>query len=464
MYKKRRILIVGAGVAGKELLKELNKNLKLYKVVGFVDDDEGKANKKVGQVKILGTTKDLAKIIKDKKISEVLIALPSAEGDSIKRIVEVCSKQKVIFKIIPRVLEIILGRVKLPHLRELELEDLLGRPIVRSDQEKYFDYFKGKKILITGAAGSIGSELCRQLIQFNIKQLICFDIWENGLFELGQQLSPDNCVFLVGNIRDNKKLELVFVKYKPDIVFHAAAFKHVPLMQENPDEAIQNNIFGTFNLAKVATKFKTRRFINISTDKAADPSSIMGTTKLIAERIVGNFNNKNTKFSSVRFGNVLGSQGSVIPTFKKQIARGGPVTITHPHMTRYFMTIPEAVQLVLEASLLGEGGETFVLDMGQPIKIDEMARLLIRLSGLVPDEDIKIKYTGIRPGEKLTEILYTGSETLEKTLNEKIYKIKKNDEIYKLPEILKELKKLTYSKNRADLVHFLRKIAPNLQD
>lgn len=466
MYKERKILIIGAGVAGRELLKELKKNLKLYKVIGFIDDDEKKLGKKIGQFEVLGTTVNLAKIIKAKKINEVLIAVPSAEGSSIKRIIEICSKQRVTFKIIPRVLEIILGNVKLPHLREVELEDLLGRQIVRSDQDKYLYYFKNKKILVTGAAGSIGSELCRQLIQFNLKRLIAFDIWENGLFELDSQLASDRNIFIpvVGSIQDKKKLENVFLKYSPDIIFHAAAYKHVPLMQENPDEAVKNNVFGTLNLAMTAAESETEKFINISTDKAADPSSVMGATKLLAERIVASLNNKHTKFGSVRFGNVLGSQGSVIPTFKKQIAMGGPVTVTHPEMTRYFMTIPEAVQLVLEASLLVEGSETFVLDMGQPIKIDEMARLLIRLSGFDPDKEIKIVYTGIRPGEKLSEVLYTSFEILGKTQNEKIYALKQKKNFENLKNIIRELEKLTYSKNKADLIHFLRKIAPNLQD
>lgn len=465
----RKVLIIGAGVAGRELLGALNKNLsKVFKVIGFIDDDPKKANKKIKGVRVLGGIDSLEKSVKKHKVEEVFIALPSVEGETIKRIIEACNKQKIVFKIVPRILEIVLGKVNLQQIREVRIEDLLGRPIIRSDQKKFIDFFEGKKILVTGAAGSIGSELCRQLVQFNLRKLVCLDVWESGLFDLESQLKnfPGvNFEIVVGNIQDVKKIDYTFAKFKPDYIFHAAAYKHVPLMQENPDESVKNNVFGTKNLADSASKHSVKKFINISTDKAAAPSSIMGTTKLLAEKIVQSANSKkSTKYISVRFGNVLDSQGSVVPIFRKQILNGGPVTVTDPRMSRFFMTIPEAVQLVLEASILGEGGEIFVLDMGQPVKIDDLARLMIQLSGFLPEREIKIKYTGKRPGEKFTEILNTDDEFLEKTGNEKVFLIKQGtlkDE--NLNYILNSLKKMTYSKKAEDIVHFLRRIAANLQ-
>ena len=466
-----KVLIVGAGIAGKELLIQLDKNLKgVFEIAGFIDDDSKKLGKRIKSIRVLGVINDLEKIIRKENIKEVLIALPSAEGETIKRIIEACSKQKVVFKIVPRILEIVLGKVKLQQVREVRIEDLLGRPIVRSSQKKFLGFFKNKKIIVTGAAGSIGSELCRQLIQFNLKKLICLDSWENGLFELDSQLKEfpgENCEIIVGNIQDVGKVQSVFAKFKPDFVFHAAAYKHVPMMQSNPDEAIKNNVFGTRNLSEAALKSKAKKFVNISTDKAADPSSIMGTTKLLAEKIVQNANSKNsTKFISVRFGNVLDSQGSVVPIFRKQILNGGPITITDPKMSRYFMTIPEAVQLVLEASILGKGEEIFVLDMGQPVRIEDLARLMIKLSGFLPDEEIKIKYIGKRPGEKLSEILSTDREYLEKTSNEKIFAIKydKTFDNNHIHMIINQLEKMVYSKNSSNLVNFLKSLAPNLQN
>lgn len=467
--KLDKVLIVGAGVAGRELLRELRKNLNnVFEVVGFIDDDAKKDKKIIRGVKVLGGSQKLAGIIKRKKVDEVFIAIPSAEGSSIKKIVDECSKQKVVFKIVPRVLEIILGQVKLPQVRELRIEDLLGRPIIRSDQKKFSNFFKGKVILVTGAAGSIGSELCRQLIQFGLKKIICFDVWESGLFELESQLknfSEAHFEIIVGNILDKEKILSVFASQKPDYVFHAAAYKHVPMMQSNPDEAVKNNVYGTKNLVDASLKSHVKKFVNISTDKAANPSSVMGATKLLAEKIVHQANLKNsTKFISVRFGNVLDSQGSVVPIFRKQILSGGPVTVTDPKMSRFFMTIPEAVQLVLEAGILGQGEEIFVLDMGQPVKIDDLARLMIRLSGFLPDKEIKIKYTGRRSGEKLTEVLSTDSEELEKTANEKIFQLRpRNLTTNGLDKILKSLKKSVYSKNSKDVVHFLKTIAPNLE-
>lgn len=469
MKNLRKVLIVGAGVAGRELLIELKKNLsEVFKVVGFIDDDPKKAKKIIKGIKVIGSIESLEKNVRKYKVEEVFIALPSAEGETIKRIIEACDKQKIVFKIVPRVLEIVLGNVKLGQIREVRIEDLLGRPIIRADQKKFDDFFRGKKVLVTGAAGSIGSELCRQLTQFNLKSLICMDIWESGLFELDAQmknLNALNTVVIVGNILDNQKLLSVFSQFKPDFVFHAAAYKHVPLMQANPDEAVKNNIFGTKNLVETALKFKVKKFINISTDKAANPSSVMGSTKLIAEKIVKNANSRGSaKFISVRFGNVLDSQGSVVPIFRKQISSGGPVTVTDPDMTRFFMTIPEAVQLVLEAGILGIGEEIFVLDMGEPVRIIDLANLMIRLSGFLPENEVKIKYTGKRPGEKLHEILNTDGEILEKTSSEKIFQVMPRSlEKLEIESFLKTLSKTVYSKNGKDVVHFLRSIAPDLE-
>lgn len=479
----KRTLIVGAGAAGQELARELKKNLsRVFRIVGFVDDDKKKLNKLIKGIKVLAELSNLEYVIRKNHIDEVFIALPSEEGETIKRIIDSCNKGKVVFKIVPRTLEIILGKVKLPSIREVRIEDLLGRPIIRSDQKKFIDFFKGKRILVTGAAGSIGSELCRQLIQFVPKKIICLDIWESGLFELDSQLKnlgQNNYEIVIGNIQDQKKIDIVFGKYKPEIIFHAAAFKHVPIMQIHPDEAIKNNVFGTKVITDKALKFKVMKFINISTDKAADPSSVMGATKLLAEKITFSANRKYTKFISVRFGNVLDSQGSVVPIFRKQILNGGPITVTDPEMTRYFMTIPEAVQLVLEASVLGEEGELFVLDMGEPVKIVEMARLMIRLFGFLPDKEIKIKYIGRRPGEKISEILYTDKEILEKTESKKIFKIRQNTQHNdKLSKILVDLKKIVYSKkkqsfsmnkqsfsmDRKKIIEYLKEIAPNLQN
>lgn len=477
----RKVLIVGAGTAGRELLKELSKKLNnVFEVVGFIDDDPRKQKSSISGMPVLGTSNDLDRVLKETRTKEVFIALPSAAGHAIKKVIDSCQKRKVTFKIVPRVLEVVLGKVKLPQVREVRIEDLLGRPMVDTDQQKFLDFFSAKKVLVTGAAGSIGSELCRQLIQFNPEKLICLDAWENGLFELESQLrsigmqnymDPGSMTgtsfeIVVANIQDVQKIKAVFKKYQPDYVFHAAAYKHVPIMQSSPDEAVKNNVFGTSNLALTALNYKVEKFINISTDKAADPSSVMGVTKYLAEKIVKCKNKEGiTKFSSVRFGNVLDSNGSVVPTFRKQIANGGPITITDPRMTRFFMTIPEAVQLVLEASIIGEGGEIFVLDMGQPVKIEEMARLMIRLSGFLPGKEIKIKYVGMRPGEKLAEILHTPKESLEKTANKKIFKIKqRNGNGKNLEDTISELKKLVYSQSPQDLIHFLRKVAPNLQN
>jgi FlaA1/EpsC-like NDP-sugar epimerase len=446
---KVKVLIVGAGLAGKELLAEIKKHFKkTYEVVGFVDDDIQKLNKNINGVEVLGRVNSLASLVRKNDIAEVFIAIPSAKGETMRRVIAECQKEKVVFRVIPRTLEIVQGKVKLQQIREVQVEDLLGRAIVQSEQYVFENFFKEKTVLVSGAAGSIGSEICRQVAQFLPKKLIGIDCWESGIFELERELMDNNpkaknIELVIGNIRDEEKIKYIFKKYKPDIVFHAAAYKHVPLMERHPDEAVKNNVFGTRNLAKIAFENGVSKFINISTDKAVNPTSIMGMTKLLGEYIVCHYNSLGkTKYSSVRFGNVLASQGSVVPLFKKQIAHGGPVTVTSKNMTRYFMTIPEATQLVLAATVLGKGGEIFILDMGEPIKILDLAKLVISLSGFIPDEEIKIKYIGKRPGEKMAEELSSKKELLEKTANKKIFKIKPSKiSNQKLEEILYKLQK-----------------------
>lgn len=422
----QKILIVGAGVAGQDVLREFRKMKNIYKVVGFIDDDEIKKNIYINSTKVLGARRLIPSIVKKKKINEVIIAMPSAEGEEIADIIRFCVEAKVKFKIVPRVKEIIEGKAQLQTLRKVNFEDLLGRPVVKSDVESLKNFFLNKKVLVTGAAGSIGSELSRQICAYRPEEVVLIDWWENGMFELQMELVklfPDVKIhFYIANITDKKRMSSIFNIHKPNYVFHAAAYKHVPLMEDNPTEAVKNNIFGTLNIATIAVKNKVDRFVLVSTDKAANPKNIMGATKLVTEAIAKKLNGRN-KFMAVRFGNVLGSFGSVIPIFKKQIEDGGPVTITDKRMTRYFMTIPEAAQLILKAGSLGKGGELFVLDMGRPVKIVDLAEQLIRLFGLQPDKDIRIVYTGVRKGEKINEKLFNGEEKkhLIQTLDKKIF-------------------------------------------
>lgn len=469
--KKIKVLIVGAGIAGRELSEELRKYLKRhYEIVGFIDDDQKKSNKKIDGVKVLGTSSNLSSIVREQNIEEVFIAIPSAKGEVIRNIINKCLKEKVKFKVIPRILEIVQGKVKLNQMREVQVEDLLGRAIIKSEQSIFYQNFQGKRIMVTGAAGSIGSEICRQLMEFKPKQLIAFDWWENGIFDLEMELSKkrSKLEIVIGNIQDYTKVKKAIQTFKPDIIFHAAAFKHVPLMQKNPEEAIKNNVFGTLNVAKAAFEEGVEKFVYISTDKAANPINVMGATKLIGEMIVADLNkksislNKKTRFSAVRFGNVLGSHGSVVPIFRKQIMHGGPLTVTDKEMRRFFMTIPEAVQLVLHASTLGKGGEIFILDMGEQVSIYELAKLMIGLSGFIPEDEIKIVFTGTRSGEKISEILSSDREMLESTENEKIFIVKSNpsDNIHK---ILLNLRKCVNSQNIKYLLNILKKIAPNLE-
>lgn len=467
MDNQKKILIVGAGTGGYELSDEISTKFKgKLEVAGFIDDDEGKIGTTIKGIKILGAIKNIAAIVKKIGVDSIFIAIPSAKGETIRQILTASSGVRIAFKIIPRSLEIIEGHVKLDQLREVDISDLLGSAIVKSEQPAFRKQFRGKRILVTGAAGSIGSELCRQLIQFSPSLLVALDWWENGLFELGTQLGElkgqKKFQCIVGNIQDRNAVSGLIRKFKPQIIFHAAAFKHVPLMQENPLEAIRNNVFGTENIAKLSYEEGVEKFIYISTDKAADPVNILGTTKLIGEHIIGGLSNLGgTKFIAVRFGNVLESSGSVIPIFRKQIANGGPLTVTDPKMMRFMMTIPEAIQLILHASILGNGGEIFILYMGEQISIAELAGFMVQLAGFIPGEDIKIKYTGKRAGEKIEEQLIASEEYFEKTENDRIFKASRyaeNIDLYQLAD----LKAAVETNNLTKALSILRKFAPNL--
>lgn len=452
----KNILIVGAGVAGGDVAREINNNFSMgLKIAGFIDDDPKKVGMMISGIKVLGKGKEIKKIIKKLNIDEIIIAIPSARGEDIKEYVRLCSESRVGFKIVPRVKEIIEGKAKLESLRKVRVEDLLGRPVIKSDIGGLKEFFRGKRVLITGAAGSIGSELSRQIAAYRPNDLILLDWWENGIFDLKSELTkyfPKLKIdYVIADIRDRQKINNILSLYKPHFVFHAAAYKHVPLMEEFPEEAVKNNIFGTLNVAESAKKFGVERFVLVSTDKAANPVNVMGATKLITEGIGKMLNsqktklmlNNGTKFVAVRFGNVLDSYGSVTPIFRKQIEEGGPVTVTDKKMTRYFMTIPEAAQLILKAASIGCGGELFVLDMGQPVKILDLAEAMIRLSGLIPGEDIAIKFIGKRPGEKISEEIFSKKEKLISTKEGKIFISKSSGfDICKLPIFLQKIEKL----------------------
>jgi len=423
---RRRALLIGAGDAGQLVLRELNQRPDLgVDVVGMLDDDPEKLRRRIGTLTVFGTTHDLAKLVDSLAIDQVIIAMPSAPASEIRRIVDVCRQVEVETKILPGLFELINGRVSVSQLREVSLEDLLGREAVKLDTAAIAGYLENKCVLVTGAGGSIGSELCRQIVRYQPHRLILLGKGENSIFSIYQELQgrPEPVDFLpiIADIRDQNRLEQIFDSLRPDVIFHAAAHKHVPLMESNVCEAVTNNIFGTQVVAQLASRSGVNTFILVSSDKAVNPSSVMGATKRIAELIVQDLATKSkTKYVSVRFGNVLASRGSVVPIWRQQIANGGPVTVTHPEATRYFMLIPEAVQLIMQAATLGAGGEIFVLDMGSPVKILDLANDLIKFSGLRPGQDIQIEFTGLRPGEKLHEELLTASEALSKTSYEKI--------------------------------------------
>ncbi|UZQ85773.1 polysaccharide biosynthesis protein [Thermoclostridium stercorarium] len=423
----KRVLIVGAGDAGAMIAKEMELHPEHnYRPVAFLDDNDYKKGKKVNGIPVLGGVEDVSEVVERKSIDEIIIAIPSAKPSVINRIYEQCAKTKCKVKIIPSMSQLIDGTVMLKRVKDVDIEDLLGREPVMVDLDEIAGYLSGKIVLVTGGGGSIGSELCRQIATFGPKKLVILDNYENSLHDIYIELTrkyPElDIVPVIANIREMGRMQEVFEVHEPNIVFHAAAHKHVPLMETNPEEAIKNNVFGTWNVAHCADMYKAERFVLISTDKAVNPTSVMGATKRIAEMIIQALNTKSaTEFVAVRFGNVLGSNGSVIPLFMKQIEEGGPVTVTHPDVTRFFMTIPEAVQLVIQAGAMAKGGEIFVLDMGEPVKILDLAKNMIRLSGFEPYEDIDIEIIGLRPGEKLYEELLLNEEGLQATKHNKIY-------------------------------------------
>lgn len=424
---QQTVLIVGAGAAGQLIINEIRKQrLKKYNIIGLIDDDKNKLGTFLSGVKVIGTRESINKIVSERNIDVIIIAMPSVDGKSKKEIVEICQLTHASVKIIPGMYELIDGEVNLNKMRDVDLRDLLGREEVKLDKEEIKNYIHNKVVLVTGGGGSIGSELCRQIARFNPKQLLILDIYENNAYDLQMELNrtfPNlKKEVLIASVRDKKRLDLIFEKYKPEVVFHAAAHKHVPLMEVSPGEAIKNNVVGTLNTAECAHEHMVKRFVLISTDKAVNPTNVMGATKRLCEMIIQAIDKQSkTEFVAVRFGNVLGSNGSVIPLFKKQIANGGPVTLTNKYITRYFMLIPEAAQLVLQSATYAKGGEIFVLDMGKPVKIYDLAKDLIRLSGFEPEVDIKIEVTGLRPGEKLYEELLMNEEGLENTDHEKIF-------------------------------------------
>lgn len=454
-----KIMIIGAGEATSVLMREISNSRYLdnSKVVCIIDDDLGKVGKYIRGVKIVGTRDHIKEYARYYDIDEIIFAIPSASTKDKREILNICKETSCNLKILPGVYQMVDGEINIKDLRNVDVLDLLGRDPVKVDIESIMDYVKDKTVLVTGGGGSIGSELCRQLVSHKPKCLVIFDIYENNAYDIQQELKikyPDaNVVTLIGSIRNTSRLESVFEQYKPDIVYHAAAHKHVPLMEVSPNEAIKNNVVGTWNVAKMADKYGVKKFVMISTDKAVNPTNVMGATKRICEMIIQSFNEKSkTDFVAVRFGNVLGSNGSVIPLFKKQIEAGGPVTVTHPDIIRYFMTIPEAVSLVLQAGAYAKGGEIFILDMGEPVKIDDLAKNLIRLSGYTLGVDMEIKYTGLRPGEKLYEELLMNEEGMQDTDNKLIH-IGRPIEFDKehFYEKLEELKEMAYAEDSADI-------------
>lgn len=462
-----RVLVVGAGSAGAIIINECKRKPKCKKkVVALIDDDKNKLGTYISGVEVLGDRNSIPFVVQDKRIDEIIIAITNLSVKGLKEILKICKSVKVKVKIIPSVSEIINGKFTIKKVRDVSVEDLLDREPVNLDLEGISNYIEDKVIMVTGGGGSIGSELCRQIVKFKPKELIIFDIYENNAYDIQNELLSIKTKVvirtLIGSVRDKRRLRGIFAKYHPNIVFHAAAHKHVPLMENSPMEAIKNNVLGTLNLAEVSNSFNVERFVLISTDKAVNPTNVMGASKRICEMIIQGINKEsNTEFVAVRFGNVLGSNGSVVPLFKKQIEKGGPITLTHKEITRYFMTIPEAAQLVLQAGAYAIGGEIFVLDMGKPVKIYDLAENLIRLSGLEVGKDIDIKITGLRPGEKLYEELLMNEEGLRKTEHKKIFIGKpSNIEFSNLKSEINKLMNIVSLGNVQNLKIKLKEIVP----
>ena len=428
--EKKKVIIVGAGRAGEMLLREMRQNSRIgYEPVGFLDDNTSKKGMRIHGLPVLGKIDDLEKIVDKKQVQEAIIAIPTLPGKEMRRIMQLCENAGIPCKTVPAISDILNGSVHVNQIRQISIEDLLGREHVELNERQIREYLTGKRVLVTGAAGSIGSELCRQIMKMEPEKLILYERVENEIYridkEFSQAFAERPYEMVLGDILDTQRLEWAMDTFKPQVVFHAAAYKHVPIMESHPLLAIRNNVQGTYNVAKESIRVGVDKFVLISTDKAVSPANVMGATKRVAELICQGMNSQNrTKFIAVRFGNVLGSAGSVIPLFKEQIIKGGPVTVTHAEMTRYFMSIPEAAQLVMQAGAMGAGGEIFVLDMGEPVKIIDLAQDMIRLMGLKIGEDVDVVYTGLRPGEKLHEELVAEEEESVKTLHGKITMVK----------------------------------------
>ncbi|WP_236660322.1 nucleoside-diphosphate sugar epimerase/dehydratase [Isachenkonia alkalipeptolytica] len=464
--KQKRSLIIGAGEAGAQVIKELRNHKELNSIpVAVIDDNDEKYGARINGVPVVGDRYHIKKVVEKYRIDEIIIAIPSMQRQEIRGVIEECNKTKCKLKIVPGLSELIDGEVSIQAIREVKIDDLLGREPVKLDMEGIQGYIKDRVVLVTGGGGSIGSELCRQIAAIQPKKLLILDNYENNAYAIQNEIRstyPEVDLFtIIASVREKERMDEIFATHKPQVVFHAAAHKHVPLMEDNPQEAVKNNIFGTRNVAECADKYGTERFVLISTDKAVNPTNIMGASKRVAEMVIQALDKEsNTEFIAVRFGNVLGSNGSVIPLFKEQIEKGGPVTVTHEEVTRYFMTIPEAVQLVVQTGSMAKGGEIFVLDMGEPVKIIDLARNLIRLSGFEPDVDIEIKVVGLRPGEKLYEELLLDGEGLEDTCHEKIFVGKPMYTDFKFLQRELDILWETLDKDGGEIKGYMGKIVP----
>ena len=471
---RKNVLVIGAGEATKVLLTTIKNSMKdTYKVVGLIDDNENKLNYAISGNKILGTRYDIPRICKENNVEVIFFTISNISPDDRRKILEICQETGCKVRILPGTKELIKDKPLIQSFRDVQIEDLLGRDPIKLDNKNIGKLIENKVVLVTGGGGSIGSELCRQIIKFKPSKLVIVDIYENNLYDIEQELKfnyPDMKIdAIVASVREKHRLNEIFEQYHPYLVFHAAAHKHVPLMETSPLEAIKNNVFGTYNTVKCADEYGVKRFILISTDKAVNPTNIMGATKRLCELIIQAKNKvSKTEYAAVRFGNVLGSNGSVVPLFKKQIAKGGPVTVTHKEITRFFMTIPEAVSLVLQAMSGAKGGEIFVLDMGEPVKIYDMAIKLIKLSGLEPNVDIQIKVTGLRPGEKLYEELLMAEEGLTETKHDKIYVARPSDiDMEKLEAKLAKLQYLldnTNNEQKDEIKDVISEVVPTYRN
>lgn len=467
LSKRKKVIIVGAGVAGNKIAKDIisNPGLSLH-IVGFVDDNPFMNNRLLNNVKVLGGSSMLPQLVKNFEVEKVIIAIPSATGEEVKSIVRFCEDSKVEFKILPKISHMLSDRVSVSLLRNVKLEDLLGREPVRLEQDFLQGMIEGKTILVSGAGGSIGSEICRQLTQFNPRKIVLFEISEYFLYRLELEFLENfpsvEIVSLIGDVRNRERVDSLFDIYRPDLVIHAAAYKHVPMMEKNPIEAIKTNILGTYVLSEASIKYQVEKFVMISTDKAVNPTNVMGASKRIAEMVCRkrHESNSETSFITVRFGNVLGSNGSVIPLFQKMIEEGKDIPVTHPDIERFFMSIPEACQLVLQAASMGDGGEIFVLDMGEPIKIMDLAKEMIKLAGLEIGNDINIKIVGLRPGEKLYEELFSSEENLYKTKHEKVKVAESRGINTEFDLLLETLISMPVNSDFQEIIRNIKKVLP----